>query len=66
MEATGPLYLLDGEHSIISRKVYTAMPDETEIEEFKKRCGPDGGELRNLNPTRIKIKIFELDLVNNS
>jgi hypothetical protein len=66
MEATGPLYLLNGEHSIMSRKVYTTMPNAIEIQEFKQKCGPEGGGVRDLDPTKITIKIVKLDLIDNS
>lgn len=66
MQAIGPLFALDGKGAIASKKVYTAPPSKAEIEEFKQKCGPEHGGIYDLDPTKIKIRITKLDLIDNS
>lgn len=62
--ATGEIEMFSGEHRFHSGKVFTSTPTEVEINGFVDACC-SGGEIINLKRETVKIKIVELNLINN-
>lgn len=51
-------------HSIASKKIYTAMPGDTEKDDFRKKC-IDRNRATSLDPDGVNISVLSLELVDN-
>jgi hypothetical protein len=62
IQARGDYESLNGTTAYYSKAIYKKKPNEIEINKFIKKCiNPD--DVFNLNKESIKIKIFELEVV---